>query len=659
MKTETLGAAVEDRQPTTGLTLRAVLLGTIGAIVSGLWMKMAGLVGHAVQLGESVPVIPAVAVLVLFLIVNPILGRIHPKLAFRQAEILVVFAILSLTPLINSIGMMRMLLPMMIVAKYFATPENKLDLVWERLPRWFGPRSEDLINDAMRGHQPGVPWDAWLPGLTVWFCFSLAMFMALLGLSVIFRKQWTERERLTFPLMQVVQELTPRQTGQIAGILKDPYFWVGASVPLIYNLLQMTHAFFPTFPSLGRGFDLGSSIQSRPWVAIRPLNISYRPELVGLGYLMSTEVSFSIWVSYLALRVSRVIATMLGFVDPGAPFPYDQSQSMGCYIALALVSLYLGRHALREVWQNTIGGRGRMDDSTEPLSYRGALLCLVGGLAFVLFVSLEAGMGWTLALLYFFFIFAVALVYTRVRAETGAPMVWLFPFWQQEKMIYSLFGSSPFLVGGNAQPLVVLASFTWLSRGYFPNSVMSVQMESFKLADDSHMPRRHMAYVMIYAFIIGFIIAAWVHLSVYYDIGCEYAEHGGRAKLQNQGYLSVAQILSGQARKPNLGEAGAGIFGFLAAILMVVARVRLVGFPLHPLGYAMATAYGHPLWGSALIVWALKSMILKAGGIKLFRRYIPAFIGLVIGHFFASGVVWGLVAVWNPEVTYNYVVFFG
>ncbi len=645
--------------PHSAVTLRALVLATVLSILAGMWIRQAEIIGYAVQLSESVPVIPAVAVLVLFMAVNPLLARLHPRLALSRGEVLVVFTILSITPLFSSVGMMRMLLPMMVAAQHYQTPENHLDTVWERLPRWYGPRDEKVIAGAFAGHQPGVPWAAWLPGLTVWFCFCLAIYLALLALCTIFRRQWAERERLTFPLMQVVEELAPEQGGGL-GILRNFYFWVGASIPLLYNLVQMTHAYYPTFPQLGYGWDLGAGLEARPWNALRPLYVAFRPELAGLGYLMSTEVTFSIWFSYLALRFSRVVATILGFVDPSSPFPYDQSQSMGSFLALTVVSFYLGRIGLREVWANAIGRRRQVDDGNEPMSYRTAVLTLLAGLGFMLYVSLKAGMGWTLALLYFGFVMAVALVYSRIRAETGAPMVWLFPFWQQEKMIYSLFGSSPFLVGGNAQPLVVLASFTWISRGYYPNSVMAAQLEGYRLADSSGTPRRQYTWVMIYAFAIGFAIAAWVHLSTYYSVGCDYAENGGgRAKLMNQGYLTVAQILTGQARRPNYSEAAAGVFGLLLSLAMVAARIRMVGFPLHPLGFAMASAYGMPLWAPALVVWAFKTGVLKAGGIKLYRRFLPLFVGLLLGHFFAAGVVWGTVAIFYPEVTRNYIVFFG
>ncbi|MBI2298066.1 MAG: hypothetical protein HYU66_03790 [Armatimonadetes bacterium] len=642
----------------SGLTLRALLVATVGVVLSGYWMRATELYGHAVQISESVPVIPAVALLCLFLPLNPLLARLHPRLALTRAEVLVAFSILSLTPLLGSIGLMRMLLPAMVCANYYATPENHLETVWDRLPHWFGPRDPELIKNAFLGHQPGVPWGPWLPGLLLWGAFLAAMYVVLLSLCAIFRRQWTERERLTFPLMQIVQELAPAAGGGSASMLRSHLFWIGVALPVLYNVVQMVHAFFPTFPSLGRSWDIGKAIESRPWIAMRPLDIPYRPELVSLCYLMSTEVTFSIWSTYLMMRFSRVAATALGFVDPYSPFPYDQSQAMGVYIALVLVALYLGRGVLREVWLHTLG-RPSTNDSAEPMSYRLAFIGLFGGLAFIFYVVLKAGMGWPLALLYFFLVFAVAVVYTRIRAETGAPMVWLFPFWQQEKLIYSTFGSSPFLVGGDARPLVVLAFFTWLSRGYYPNSVMSVQLESFRLADDSGTPRRHMTWALVYAFVLGLVVAVWIHLSVYYDIGCDYAEGGGRAKLQNMGYLTVAQILTGQPLRPNHGEAGAALAGFVLALGMLAARIRVVGFPFHPLGYAMAASYGHPLWGQALMVWVFKVAVLKAGGIRLFRRYIPFFMGLLIGHFFAAGVVWGIVAVFRPDVTYNYVVYFG
>ena len=50
------------------------------------------------------------------------------------------------------------------------------------------------------------------------------------------------------------------------------------------------------------------------------------------------------------------------------------------------------------------------------------------------------------------------------------------------------------------------------------------------------------------------------------------------------------------------------------ASLLVFLRQRWVGFPLHPLGYAMTCSYGDLIWFPFLLVWLLKSLVLRYGG---------------------------------------------
>ena len=51
----------EDVQVTYGLSWRAVVLAFLCLLLSLIWMKQAGLVSHGAQLGESVPVVPAMS----------------------------------------------------------------------------------------------------------------------------------------------------------------------------------------------------------------------------------------------------------------------------------------------------------------------------------------------------------------------------------------------------------------------------------------------------------------------------------------------------------------------------------------------------------------------------------------------------------------------
>ena len=79
---------------------------------------------------------------------------------------------------------------------------------------------------------------------------------------------------------------------------------------------------------------------------------------------------------------------------------------------------------------------------------------------------------------------------------------------------------------------------------------------------------------------------------------------------------------------------GAAVMGGL-----MIGRRLLSWWPLHPIGYPiMAVGWTRALWLSVFIAWAVKSMILKYGGPRMFRRLRPFFLGLIFGQFTVSGV---------------------
>ncbi|HIE51653.1 MAG TPA: hypothetical protein EYP85_07815 [Armatimonadetes bacterium] len=639
-----------------------MLIAVVLAVVSGLWMRQDGIIGHAIQLGESVPPVPAVAAIILFLLLNPLLGRLRPQWALSRAEVMVVFIILAITPVINSVGGVRVWLPSLNVLHYFDTPENNFSRFWPYIPAWYGPRDSEVIRQLYEGSDTGqVPWGVWLKPLFLWGCFFVAFFWTTLCLSVIFRRQWTQRERLTFPLVQVVTYLAPERREEVRAFFRNSLFWLGFSLSFGYNLLNILHAYNPSIPALGRSFNLGALFTERPWNAIQPLILHWRPAIFGLGYLMSLEVTLSTWVFYLMLRFTNVVAVMLGYEIAGLPF--DREQSFGSYLALFLFLLWIGRRHLAEVLRRAALGTKEVDDTREPLSYRTAVLGVLAGMAFLCGWCIKAGMWAWLAGLYFTVILAVALVYTRVRAETGAPMVWLFPFWQQEKMLLNIAGSRAFVQGDDFRNLTIFSSFAWLVRGYYPTT-MATQMESYKIADEVRMARRYMVLVLLFAVVLGVVVAFWVHLTTYYEYGANVLEGGTgavagyRIRLNIQEYTTLSGFAKEHKRPDLLRTTWSGV-GFLFTALLIILRMIFLKFPLHPLGFAMVTAYGHPLWGPLFFVWLLKWAILRLGGVTLYRRMIPFFIGIVLGHFFTAGLVWGIIGMVDEEITLKYVVHFG
>ena len=85
-----------------------------------------------------------------------------------------------------------------------------------------------------------------------------------------------------------------------------------------------------------------------------------------------------------------------------------------------------------------------------------------------------------------------------------------------------------------------------------------------------------------------------------------------------------------------------GIGAFLMWLLSVL-RYRFLWWPLHPLGVTVAGSVVMDwTWFSIFLDWFIKSLVLKYGGVGMFRALRPFFLGLVLGQFVAAGT-WTLI----------------
>jgi hypothetical protein len=79
-------------------------------------------------------------------------------------------------------------------------------------------------------------------------------------------------------------------------------------------------------------------------------------------------------------------------------------------------------------------------------------------------------------------------------------------------------------------------------------------------------------------------------------------------------------------------------FGLLTTLLLMLMRMRFLWWPFHPVGYAISGSWSMNLiWFQMLISSAAKWVILRHGGIKLYRQSIPFFLGLILGEFVIGG----------------------
>lgn len=642
-----------------GLSLTSIILGLVLLALSMVWVLQAEIISQGVQLGESVPVIPAVGALLLLTIVGLLLRRFTKGLRLSQGQILYIYAFLCIAVTMSSVGVVRLMFPNITAVYYFQTAENNFAELQKYIPSWLSP-SERVIQAMYEGADDGrVPWGAWVTPVAAWTLFMTAWFCAMMGLMALFRRQWMDKERLTFPIAQLALDISDQEGKRIlGGFFGNPLMWIGFGLGCAFNIGNILHAWNPAVPAMGQTYDIGRLFTERPLSSINPLAIAWRPENIGLGYLVSTEITLSVWVFYLLERIANVLATASGYQVSG--FPFDREQSFGAYFALGIFLIWVGRFQLKDLILKAFRGADK-EDAEEPVSYRGAVFMAVGGFAFMLAFAIYAGMWWWTAFIYFGLVLLFGLVYARARAEAGAAMVWLFPFYLHKQMMINIAGSAVFASGSNFGNLTIFSTFMHVSRGYF-QSQMAYQVESSKIAQEAGLKQRTMARWLIVAAIVGMLAASYIHLHAYYSAGANILEGGTtqggyRVTLARTEFEELSGFMKA-ARPPDRPRTMAGVSGAVIVAALIILRTYFLRFPLHPLGYAMVTAYGWPLWGPFLLTWIAKTLILRLGGMRAYKRGVPFFLGLVIGHFFLAGLVWGWVSIIN-EMYRRYVVFFG
>src|SRR5947209_2790326 len=114
--------------PPALIRARAYVIGLAGTILVDLWIHYAELVlggtrGHSALANTSIP-LGAFCALFVLVIVNRDLRARAPRLALLPAEVLVVYAMMTVATVLSSSGMLHFILPTVAAPVYFATEEN-------------------------------------------------------------------------------------------------------------------------------------------------------------------------------------------------------------------------------------------------------------------------------------------------------------------------------------------------------------------------------------------------------------------------------------------------------------------------------------------------------------------------------------------------------
>jgi hypothetical protein len=649
------------------MSLRSVLLGLLGALFLCSVTYFSDRVLHQTDLiGNNFPVSVYGGLLLFLLLLRP---WFRP-LALRGRELAVVLAIVLAACCIPGSGLLRFFTPALVMPHHY----NRVEPGWaeegvlDMAPAYMlvdpGTGENRVVDGFRQGLSDGdrhlapgeVPWRPWLTPLRFWGSVLLVLWLSLIALSLVLHRQWSSHEHLPYPIAAFADSLLPTDSGRNSPILHSRLFWIGAVAVFLLHANNFAYLWFPeVLVPVKRQFDLTPLHRFAP-ALVRGggyglLVPTFYFSVIGLTFFIPTDVSFSLgigpylWHVVVGLLVSYGIQLDQPVDGRGWYLSLKPKTFLlfGANLAFFLGVLYTGRHHLLAVVRRCAGLRStELVTPTELWASRA-----FAGLSLIFMLLMwGTGVDPVLALAYWAVLMVFYVVMGRLIAETG--LFYMQPFFFPCVVVWGLLGSRALGV----RDLLLLQLFSMILVIDPRESIMPFMVNSFKLLERRKVPLARTAAWCALAVVIGLAVAVTVCLYIQYDQGAAVYDgwgHGAVPKFPFDNAVAVQQRLGAQGVLEGAGQATgvarlldarpervcvwAGLAGFAAAAAFATARLRIPGWPIHPLLFVTwATFPTYLMCASFLTGWILKATVTRYGGTKLYNRLKPLIVGVIAGE---------------------------
>jgi len=648
-------------QPGGRISPRTVLLGVVCVAALAAANPYLTFVYRVWSIGSGSLLSGALVMLLLVLLLNGALLRLAPRHAFNRSQLLAVYGMMIVSVGLAMQGGLLYIVGATTYPFYTASPENGWDqLIIPHIPTWLqlaDPRANDWFWEGLPAGM-SIPWAAWARPMAAWFSFTLALLGAMFCLGALLSKDWIERQRLTFPLVEVPLAMTgdsPRPSIG-GGVLRSRVFWMGFSLPAVFSILNWLNRISPDVPAVKlTGIALGGyfSGMGPPWTELADASASILFPVIGVSYLLPGEVSLSLWLFYVLYRVQLLIWASFGITEGGQASGAINARSFigfeeaGGFIALTLMALYQSRRAIFAAVTGLLRARSLESDLHEPLAGRRAVLGFALCNGFMLWWAMHAGMSWWSFALLIGVFYAILIGASRLVAAGGVMFVdtGVFP----RAVVLRTFGALPF-----SPASLTMYSYLSLIYMYDPmNLAMPQIMNSFKLLRAGHLEGRRWPWAAGLSVAIMLVVGWLALVSV-------ISHHGGANRTWLWDYPQWAfGELDSTLRSPETPDNSLRIalgVGAAFTLLLVWLNASFVWWPLSPIGFLTASSWSTNslLWASVLIGWALSTVVRRYGGLKLYRQARPAFIGMILGDYLTRAGLAGLSAAFGVKSVVSY-----
>ena len=626
---ERLGDENPETMVGSGVRLRGFVAGTLLVVWVNFWITYAEYVVHASRMNLSHFPVALFASFVVLIGSVAVLRKLSGRFDLTGSDFSVALAMGMVGAMVPTSGLMGFFLGVIATPFYFANPENKWgEFFHGHIPHWLAPRDEGHALTWFFDGPPqavDIPWVIWLVPIFWWLVLIGAVIAVSMGLAVMLRKPWSENERLVYPLLGVAGDLLGGKDGK-DSLFGKRAFWMGVGIALFIAVWNIATYFWTLMPRI----NLSGS-----WFVVARdfprFNTRINLFTVGFAYLANLEVLFSLWFFFLLVGLEVFLFNRFGFTLGGSGDDWSSEtaaaswQSFGAMLVMVFWGLWVAREHLKNIVRDVWHGRRVVDEHREMLSYRGALLSVVIGVIVILFWLAQAGMAFLMSVLFVFGTFVVYLGVARIVAESGLVYV-RAPLTPQN---FSTFTLGTINLSGAS---LTASGFTYTLLSQGKGLFMVPLVHAAKVGEGLTGDRRRLGWAIIWSVLVGIVLCVFLTLHWGYENGA----YNFNDYPFSSGSKGAFTYTLNKIRNPadvdwtRLSFMGAGATTMIALIFL---RYRFAGWPLHPIGFTIPMVYTTINSGFAIfLTWAIKSIVMRMGGVTLYQRTRPFFVGLATGY---------------------------
>lgn len=632
------------------LSRRALIIGLLLSIIVALWGEYAANhLGYELA-ATQLPSVLLIPFLLFIALPNILITSVSSRFGLNRSELIVVFAMGLVASMVPDQALTKYLLVVITAPHYFANQENRWEAqFFDYLPNWLVLQNQgDAVRLFYEGVQPGqsIPWMAWLPPIFWWFSLIAVLMFIGACLVVILRKQWMEHERLRFPLGEVALHLLgtkedPRKPGE-AGMFQSPMFKIGCffmSIVMIWNILSFWSV-VPPIPIMGSD---SMSLFIDP--AFPPFVIRLNVFVLCLLFFVNTEILFSLWTFQVLYNIQAGVLNTLGISSISGTIVAGGLvgiQAIGGLIIFVLWGLWMARQHIIKVVHTALGHTSDLDDADELFSYRTALFGLLFGLVYMIWWLHKGGLSFPVMALFLFLLFIFYLALARVVAETGLVSVDL-PI-NSHQFTVGIIGSANI----NPGDLTTLGMANGFARNW----------RTFTMIGTSHVAwvRTFVGtqkQVLFQWCAIAFALSLVTSVSYLIYAGYTFGAQNLRTDLgrgRGEAFYGLITTWINNATQISEMEALFLLSGVVIMMLVTAANYLFYWWPLHPIG--MVVVMSAPVINSffpVVLAWLIQWILLRIGGVALYRKAQPLFIGILVAYLLGQVVALVVDLVWFPD----------